>query len=230
MITALFRTVILYLLLMVGLRLTGKRQLGQLEPTELVLMMLLSDLAAVPMQDFGIPLLHGVIPILTLLSLSTLISALCFYHIRFRDFVCGAPTIVIREGVIQQRAMARCRLTVDELLEELRLQGVLSPAQVKYAVLETGGQLSVLLRADQQPATPQQLGLSVADDVYLPIVLISNGRLLRQNMEKMGLDDTWLNHQLQSRGVLRYKDVFLLTVDRRGSVEFVAKEGAPCGH
>lgn len=224
MITAFFRTVVLYLLLTIGLRLTGKRQLGQLEPTELVLMMLLSDLAAVPMQDFGIPLLHGVIPIATLLALSTLISAICFYSVRFRDIVCGAPTIIIREGVIQQKAMARCRLTVDELLEELRLQGILSPAQVKFAVLETGGQLSVLLRADQQPVTPQQMNLPVADDVHLPIVIISNGRLLENNMVKLGVDRHWINEQLMRHGLARHRDVFLLTVNSRGDVEIIEKE------
>ncbi len=224
MLTAFFRTVILYLLLMAGLRLTGKRQLGQLEPTELVLMMLLSDLAAVPMQDFGIPLLHGAIPILTLLALSTLISALCYHHIRFRDLVCGTPTIVIREGVIQQRELARNRLTIDELLEELRLQGVLSPAQVKYAVLETGGQLSVLLRADCQPATPQQMKLPVKDDVHLPVVIVSDGHLLVKNMEKLHLDEEWLHKQLQQHALQDHKEVFLLTVDSQGTVEVIKKE------
>ncbi len=225
MITAFFRTVILYLLLMVGLRLTGKRQLGQMEPTELVLMMLLSDLAAVPMQDFGIPLLHGAVPIITLLGLSTLISALCIHHIRFRDLVCGSPTIVIREGVIQQREMAKNRLTVDELLEELRLQGILSPSQVKYAVLETGGQLSVLLRADQQPVTPQQMALPVDDDVHLPVVIVSDGHLLEKNMAKLALDEKWLHRQLQHHGLAHHKQVFLLTVDGTGQVELTKKEG-----
>ena len=225
MITAFFRTVALYLLLMVGLRLTGKRQLGQMEPTELVLMMLLSDLAAVPMQDFGIPLLHGAVPIITLLGLSTLISAICIRHIRFRDLVCGSPTIVIREGVIQQREMARNRLTVDKLLEELRLQGVLSPSQVKYAVLETGGQLSVMLRADQQPVTPQQMALPVEDDVHLPVVIVSDGHLLEKNMAKLSLDEKWLQRQLQRHGLAHHKQVFLLTVDGTGQVELTKKEG-----
>lgn len=225
MITAFFRTVALYLLLMVGLRLTGKRQLGQMEPTELVLMMLLSDLAAVPMQDFGIPLLHGAVPIITLLGFSTLISAICIHHIRFRDLVCGSPTIVIREGVIQQREMAKNRLTVDELLEELRLQGVLSPSQVKYAVLETGGQLSVLLRADQQPVTPQQMALPVEDDVHLPVVIVSDGHLLEKNMAKLALDDKWLQQQLRRHGLTHHRQVFLLTVDGTGQVELIAKEG-----
>ena len=196
MITAFFRTVLLYGLLIVGLRLTGKRQIGQLEPIEFVLMMLLSDLASVPMQDFGLPLLQGVIPIATLLALSTLLSGISMLSVRFRSLVCGEPTLIIREGVLQQAAMKRSRLTLDEVLEELRVQGVSSLDDVKYAVLETSGQLSVLLRADVQPATPRQ----------------------------MGLDEKWLQKQLKAHKAHRVQDVFLMTVDRSGTVVLAKKE------
>lgn len=224
MITAFFRTVLLYGLLIVGLRLTGKRQIGQLEPIEFVLMMLLSDLASVPMQDFGLPLLQGVIPIATLLALSTLLSGISMLSVRFRSLVCGEPTLIIREGVLQQAAMKRSRLTLDEVLEELRVQGVSSLDEVKYAVLETSGQLSVLLRADVQPATPRQMGLNVADDVFLPVILIDNGRLMGKNMEKMGLDEKWLQKQLKAHKAHRVQDVFLMTVDRSGTVVLAKKE------
>ena len=224
MITAFFRTVLLYGLLIVGLRLTGKRQIGQLEPIEFVLMMLLSDLASVPMQDFGLPLLQGVIPIATLLALSTLLSGISMLSVRFRSLVCGEPTLIIREGVLQQTAMKRSRLTLDEVLEELRVQGVSSLDDVKYAVLETSGQLSVLLRSDVQPATPRQMGLNVADDVFLPVILIDNGRLMGKNMEKMGLDEKWLQKQLKAHKAHRVQDVFLMTVDRSGTVVLAKKE------
>ena len=224
MITAFFRTVLLYGLLIVGLRLTGKRQIGQLEPIEFVLMMLLSDLASVPMQDFGLPLLQGVIPIATLLALSTLLSGISMLSVRFRSLVCGEPTLIIREGVLQQAAMKRSRLTLDEVLEELRVQGVSSLDEVKYAVLETSGQLSVLLRADVQPATPRQMGLNVADDVFQPVIIIDNGRLMGKNMEKMGLDEKWLQKQLKAHKAHRVQDVFLMTVDRSGTVVLAKKE------
>ena len=119
MMTAFARTVILYFLIMAGLRLMGKRQIGELEPGELVLTMMISDLATVPMQDFGIPLLAGVIPILTLLALSMLLSQLSLTSLRFRRAVCGTPSVLIRQGVLQQEAMRRNRYTLDELLEEL---------------------------------------------------------------------------------------------------------------
>ena len=259
MITAFFRTVLLYVLLIIGLRLTGKRQIGQLEPIEFVLMMLLSDLASVPMQDFGLPLLQGVIPIATLLAISTLLSGISLLSIRFRSLICGEPTIIIRDGTLQQAAMSRSRLPLEEeeeeaslpekrrsaaeilsqvtsareelgkateVLEELRVQGVSSLDSVKYAVLETSGQLSVLLRADVQPATPRQMGLKVDDDVFLPVIIIDNGRLMAKNLEKMGLDDKWLQKQLKAHKTRRIQDVFLMTVDRGGTVVLVKKEAA----
>lgn len=222
--TAFFRTVLLYGLLIAGLRLTGKRQIGQLEPIEFVLMMLLSDLASVPMQDFGLPLLQGVIPIVTLLAISTLLSGISMRNIRFRSLICGEPTLIIRDGVFQQSAMKRSRLTLDEVLEELRAQGISSLADVKYAVLETSGQLSVLLYADVQPVSPRQMGMEVRDDVFLPVIIIDSGRLMRKNMEKLGLDDRWLQQQLTAHGVCRVQDVFLLTADRGGGVVLAKKE------
>lgn len=225
MTTAFFRTLLLYGILIAGLRLTGKRQIGQLEPIELVLMMLLSDLASVPMQDFGLPLLQGIVPIATLLAISTLLSGISMTSIRFRTWICGEPTLIIRDGIFQQTAMRRSRLTLDEVLEELRTQGVSSLADVKYAVLETGGQLSVLLRSDVQPVTPRQMGIPVDDDVFLPVIIIDNGRLIGSSMRKMGLDDQWLRTQLSAHTVHRVQDVFLMTVDRGGSVILVKKEG-----
>ena len=123
MTTAFLRTVILYFILMIGLRLMGKRQIGELEPSELVLTLIISDLAAVPMQDFGIPLVNGLFPIATLLCLSMLLSFFSLKSIRFRALVCGRPTVIIREGKVLQQNMARNRFTVDELLEQLRSQG-----------------------------------------------------------------------------------------------------------
>lgn len=226
MATAFFRTVILYMVLIIGLRLTGKRQIGELEPNELVLTMLLSDLAAVPMQDFGIPLLSGVLPIAVILCMSMLLSFLSLRSVRFRALICGEPTVIIRQGVISQQAMRRNRLTVDELMEELRCQGVTDLQTVKYAVLETSGQLSVLLYPAQQPLTPQQAGVTVADDLFLPRVIINDGRLLRENLRAAGLEEKWLARQLKEQGCRCAADVFLLTVDDAGAVVCVLKEGA----
>lgn len=224
MITAFARTILLYFVLMIGLRLLGKRQIGELEPTELVLTMLISDLAAVPMQDFGIPLLNGLIPIVTLLSLSMLLSACCLHSIRIRRLICGSPTTVIKEGVLQQAAMRSNRLTLDELIEELRGQGVTDLETVKYAILETSGKLSVLLYADEQPATPKQLSRDVKDDVFLPTILINDGRILRKNLRYAGLQKDWLERKVQERGFRSAHEVFLFSIDGRGNILCVGKE------
>lgn len=225
MATAFVRTILLYFILIVGLRAMGKRQIGELEPIELVLTLLISDLASVPMQDFGIPLVNGVIPILTLLSLSMLLSFFSMRSIRFHRLVCGNPTTLVENGAIRQDALRRNRFTLDELLEELRAQGVTDLTTVKYAVLETNGQLSVLLRADESPATPKQLGRPVKDDVWLPAVLVNDGRVLKNSLRDRGLDEAWLDRTLRDRGFRDAREVLLLTVDGAGKVLCVGKEG-----
>ena len=162
MVIAVLRTVILYLFIIAGIRLMGKRQVGELEPSELVLALLIADLAAVPMQDFGIPLLTGVVPIFTLLCLTMALSMLTMKSVRFRALLCGRPSVIVADGKLRQGEMRKNRFTVDELMEELRMQGVTDLTTVKYAILETNGQLSVLLRAEEQPATAGQQGLRPA--------------------------------------------------------------------
>ena len=225
MATAFFRTIILYAVLIIGLRLTGKRQIGELEPNELVLTMLLSDLAAVPMQDLSLPLLSGVLPIATILSLSMVMSFLSLHSVRFRTLMCGQPTVIIRNGKLLQQAMTRNRLTVDELMEELRCQGVTDLATIKYAVLETSGQLSILPYPHEQPITPRQAGIEVKDDLFLPYIIISDGRLLQRNLQQAGRSEAWLQRQLKKEKVRRVEDIFLLTVDDANKVVCVLKEG-----
>lgn len=224
MATAFFRTVILYLLLVVALRLGGKRQIGELEPIELVLTLLISDLASVPMQDFGEPLLNGVVPIVTLIALSTLLSAVSLRCVRFRQLISGEPALVVREGLLQQQVMRKSRLTVDEVLEQLRGQGFTDLADVKYAVLETNGRLSVLPYSHAQPITASQLGVDVAEDVTLPTVVISDGRVMRQALRRCGRDERWLEKELKRQGVKHSGDVFLLSVDEQGTVCCQKKE------
>ena len=224
MITALCRTVILYFLIMIGLRLMGKRQIGELEPSELVLTMMISDLATVPMQDFGIPLLAGIIPILTLLALAMLMSQLSLHNLRFRALICGTPAILIRNGQLQQEAMRKNRYTLDELLEELRGQGISGVEDVKYAILENSGQLSVLPWTRQQPPTASQLGLKLEDDVTLPTVLINDGRVLRNNLNLCEKDEQWLQEELRKRHLSSPKEVFLLTLDEHEQVTCIRKE------
>lgn len=156
MIIAFLRTIILYLLIIAGIRLMGKRQVGELEPSELVLDLIIADLAAVPMQDFGIPLLSGIIPILTLLSVTMVLSVLTMKSVKFRAIVCGRPSIIVENGRLNQQEMRRNRFTVDELNEELRVQGITDLSTVKYAILETNGRVSVIPYANQRPSPPSR--------------------------------------------------------------------------
>lgn len=227
MMTAFVRTIILYVLIMAALRLLGKRQIGELEPAELVLTMMLSDLATVPMQDFGIPLLSGVIPILTLLALSMLLSQISLQNLRFRALVCGTPVVLIDKGRLQQEAMRKNRYTLDELLEELRESGFSDIADIKYAVLENSGKLSVFPYAKKQPPTAEQLGLDVEDDITLPVVLVNDGRLLSRNLRRCGRDERWLAKVLQQEGLSSHKQVFLLTLDEQGQTVCIRKELSP---
>lgn len=224
MFIALFRTVVLYLLIILGIRLMGKRQVGELEPSELVFTLLIADLAAVPMQDFGIPLLTGVIPIITLLCVTLLISILTVRSIKLRAILCGVPSIVVKDGKVCQEEMRKNRFTLDELSEELRGQGVTDIQTVKYAILETNGQLSVLLKAAEMPLTAAQAGLE-PQEKGLPTLIISDGRLLARNLKGRGLDDAWLDKQLKHYHIKHIKEVFALSVDEGGTVYFAKKEG-----
>ena len=223
MFVVLIRTVILYLLIIVGIRLLGKRQIGELEPSELVLALIIADLASVPMQDNGIPLLSGVIPIVTLLAVASVLSVLTVRSIRFRALLCGRPSIVVENGVVQERELRRNRFTIDELLEELRGQGYADFQSVKFAVLETNGRLSVLPYAAEKPVTAAQMGLT-PEETGLPVILISDGRLLSHNLKGRGYEEVWLQKQLASHGVERPDQVFLMTVDEGGNTYCVPKE------
>lgn len=222
--TSLVRTVILYLIIVAGIRLMGKRQVGELEPSELVLSLIIADLAAVPMQDYGIPLTTGIIPILSLLALTMIFSVLTVKSVRFRAILCGRPSIVIQDGKIDQQQMERNRLTIDELLEELRNRGYTDLTAVKYAILETNGQLSVLPYAAQKPPTVQQMDISVSDS-GLPLVVISDGRLIEHNLTALGHDQTWLESQLSQNDCFSIRQVFLLLVDQADTI-YLAKKDA----
>lgn len=225
MLTAVVRTIILYLIIVIGIRLMGKRQIGQLEPSEFVLSLLIADLAAVPMQDFGIPIIMGIIPIITLLCLSTILSVLTVRSIRIRALLCSRPSIVVEDGKILYREMVKNRFTVDELMEELRVAGVTDLDSVKYAVLETTGRISVITKKEQQPPTASDLGVAV-EDTGLPVIVVSDGRILSENMKIRNLSSEWLRQELSGRKIQDISQVFLMTVDEAGKVYLSVKEGA----
>ena len=193
------RTVILYLLLMIAMRLMGKRQLGELQPSELVVTLLLSDLAAVPMQENGLPLLNGVMPILVLVSLELLLSGLMLKFPPVAKLISGSPIPVIRDGVMDAAALKRLRMTVEDLEESLRQQDIFDVSQVQYAIAETNGHISAYRYADEE----------------MPVVVISDGSLCGWGMRLCGMTEETLARYLRKKRC-EQKDVFLLTATKNG--------------
>lgn len=222
MILSYIRTIVLYLVLIVVIRLLGKRQLGQMEPSEIVVTMLVADLASIPMQDGAIPLLSGLIPILTVLGLELLLSSLSLRSIRFRKLLCGKPVILIENGKILQDNLRRTQVTMDELSSHLRLKDVLDIQTVQYAILETNGDLSVFPFPTEKPASAREAKVRTKPQ-YLPVTILSDGRLLHENLKKAKKDGAWLRRVLQERSAT-VEGTWLLTVDDGGNVYYIARE------
>ena len=221
MLVGLIRSFLLYLILIIVIRLMGKRQLGQMEPSEFVVTMLVADLAAVPMQDLGIPLLSGIVPILTVLFLELILSALSYYSITIRKLFCGRPVILMENGTILQENLKKTRITPDELTELLREKEITDLDTVKYAILEANGQLSALLYSEYHPLTAKDMNIQT-QELALPVTIISGGKLLRENLKLSGRDDRWLNGLLEHHGC-SVNGVYLLTVEPSGKIYLAIK-------
>ena len=220
------RTMIIYLALLLTMRLLGKRQLGEMELSEFVLAALVADLAANPLQDLGIPMINGLIPIAILFCCELLIAGLAMKSIRLRSAFFGRPSLLIVKGRIDQRELRRNRFSVDELMQELRNQTILDISHVEYAVLETDGKLNVFPFAAHMPATASQLGLETEDGGY-PSVIISDGRVLEANLKHMGRDLNWLQKELKRQGQISAERVYLMTLNQAGQVYLAEKEDEP---
>ncbi len=223
MILSYLRTGILYLALILAVRLMGKRQVGQMEPSEFVVTMLVANLAAIPMQDTGIPLFSGLVPIFSVLGAELVLSTLSVCSVRVRRVLCGKPVILMENGRILQDNLNRTRITADELTGHLRIQGVLELKTVQYAILETNGNLSVFLYPADRPATAKEAGIQAAKQA-LPVTVIENGKLLEKNLPHAKKDRSWVDKVLRSHDAT-IKETFLLTVDSMDKIVWIPKEG-----
>ena len=219
------RTAILYLVLIAVVRLMGKRQVGQMEPSELVVAMLVADLASIPMQNEGLPLFSGVVPILTVLGLELVLSALSVSSIRLRRLLCGKPVILIEKGCLLQENLRKTRITIDELTGLLRLKEVLDLNTVQYAILETSGDLSVFLFPEHRPATAGEAKIKTQPQ-GLPVSIIEDGKLLKQNLSYANKDGAWVQRFLKKKKST-VRDTFLLTVDENGQTLWLPMEEKP---
>ncbi len=219
------RTGIIYLALLLTLRLMGKRQLGEMELSEFVVASLIADMASHPLQDVGIPMINGLVPILTLFCCELLIAGLTLKSVRLRRILFGQPSMLVIRGEICQKQMRLNRFTADELMQELRSQGIFDLAQVEYAILETDGRLNVIPYPSQLPPTASQLGVQVPDGGY-PSIIVNDGRVLDKRLKRLGLDRDWLDGQLRESGVIDAKEVYLMTVNRSGQTYIAPREAS----
>jgi len=218
-----YRTVLMFAIVIVSMRLMGKRQMGELELNELVVAVMISELAAVPIVEKDVHLMHGIVPVLSLLACELLIAFFSMKSIRFRSLASGKPSIIIREGQIVQKEMRKNRFTVDELTEELRKQGITDLAKIHYAILETNGSLNTVLYAAHSPVTCNDLNL-LPEDPGLPVIVINDGRVLKNNLSLLGLNEAWLEKELTAREVDSPKDIFILSVDESQHI-YIARKG-----
>lgn len=216
------RTLILYLLVVVVLRILGKRQIGQLQPYELVIIIMISELASVPSENIGVPLISGVIPILVLLLSGITISFLSLKSIKARTLICGRPTILIERGQILEEELKKIRYNLSDLLEQLRVKDTPNIADVEFAILETNGQLSVIPKSTKRPAIPEDFQITPKYE-GLSIVLIMDGKLIPENLRQAKVDQQWLDTELRKNQIKRMKDVFLASYDSSGSL-FIQKK------
>ena len=222
MIVGILRTVLFYGVLILVVRLMGKRQLGQLEPSEFVVTMLVANLASIPLEETELPVHTGLVPIFTVLLLELFLSWLSLKSVLLRKFFCGKPTILMENGNILQKNLKQSRITLDELTSKLREKDVLDLRSVQYAILETGGNLSVFPYPKEKPASAKEAGVQVKKQ-YIPLTIISDGEVLPDNLQKAGKDRKWLDRVLKEKDAT-VKDTYLLTVDGGDKILFYRKE------
>ena len=222
MILSYLRTAFLYLILILSIRLMGKRQIGQMEATEFVVTMLVANLAAIPMQYAAIPLYSGLVPILTVLGMELVLSGLIMHSVMLRRFFCGKPVILIDNGKIVQQNLRRTRVTLDELTGHLREKDVLDIRTVQFAILETDGNLSVFPFPKDRPASAKDAGIQ-AKPQYLPITIIEDGYVSKENLQRAEKNEIWLEQVLRQYSA-KPEDTLLLTVDSGDHVVWLGKE------
>ena len=222
MIIIFLRSIILYILVLFVMRIMGKREIGQLQPFELAISIMISDLASTPMTEIGVPLIHGIIPILGLLSMHLVISFLSLKSTKLRKFISGKPSILIYRGKIDQQALKKERFTLNELEEKLRSNNVLDLGDVEYAILETSGDLSVIQKPNKRNITPDDLGLS-PDYEGIAYDLVLDGKVMYENLKKLGKNYTWLEKQTKKFNILP-EEALIVTINGKGSIFCQKKE------
>lgn len=216
------RTLVLYIVVVIVMRIMGKRQIGQLQPFELVVAIMISELAAVPMQNTGIPLIYGIIPIATLLIAQMLLSLISLKSVKARAAICGRPSILIENGKINEKVLMKEMYTINDLLEQLRSKDISNIADVEFAILETNGQISVIPKSQKRPVTPQDMNLETSYE-GLSLDLIIDGTVNYHNLQKANKDEKWLKDELRKFGIYKLDDAFFVSLDSDGNLYYQRK-------
>lgn len=206
MLTIFTRSVLLYIASLLAMRAMGKREVGQLKPFELVVVIMIAELAATPMGGVGVPLLYGILPMIALVVCHGVLTALCMRFQPFRKWMSGQPTVLVRNGAICEKQMRKSAMDLNDLLEAMRTAGILDPAEVGTVVLEPGGQVNVFPKADCRPVTPNDLGVDVPPE-GLPLPLVMDGVIQRDNLIRGGLSEGWLRESAGQYGFGSLSDV-----------------------
>ncbi len=217
MLTIVVRAIIIYIVVLFLYRLMGKRQLGEMQPFELVLTLIIADLATIPMAEVSMPVLHGIIPLLTLVLLHYLLTMLSKISGKFSNFLSGKPVIVINPNGIDYKALKNLDITVDDVFEAIRGCGYFKMEQIQYAIMETNGKMSILPKSQFAPVTSQDLKLK-PEKSTIPISLISEGKINKANLKIANVDEIKIQELLKNANIKQVKDVLILTIDKSGEV------------
>lgn len=216
MLITFFRSVILYILVLIVMRLMGKREIGQLQPFELAISIMIADLASIPMTEIGIPIYYGIVPILGLLMMHMFISFLNMKSLKAREILCGRPSILIYRGKIMEKELKKQRFTINELEERIRGNNVFSLGDVEYAILETSGQVTVIQKPEKRNVTPEDLNI-MPDYEGIPYDLVVDGKVMTENLKELGKNYKWLEKQTEKFS-MKPEDALVVTLDAKGQI------------
>lgn len=223
MLLTFFRAIILYILVLIVMRLMGKREIGQLQPFELAISIMIADLASIPMTDTGVPISNGIIPILGLLVMHLIISIINMKSIRAREIICGKPTILIYRGKINEKALKKERFTINELEERLRGNNIVNLGDVEYAILETSGQVTVIQKPEKRNTIPEDFNI-VPEYEGIPYDLVIDGKVMDHNLKAIGKNREWLKKQVE-KFKIKPEEALVVTYDGKGQIFCQKKEG-----
>lgn len=222
MLNTFVRVSIIYLLVLIVMRLMGKREISQMQPFELVIAIMIADLASVPMADTGIPIFNGIIPILTLLAFQLILSILNMKSIKLRAIICGKPQILIFRGKIDEKALKKEKITINELQERLRQSNIFNIGDVEYAILETSGQISVIQKPEKRNTIPEDFNI-IPEYEGIPYDLVIDGKIMHENLKAIGRDYNWLKKQVE-KFKIKPEQALVVTFDGKGQIFCQAKE------